>query len=74
MKKQTLSIIQKQELGIKELGYLMAVPEKEIQADSLFFAVDFDTVAEVWKVFDILKEEDYTNTTLTFLRRLRKSI
>lgn len=52
----------------------MAVPEKEIQADSLFFAVDFDTVAEVWKVFDILKEEDYTNTTLTFLRRLRKSI
>lgn len=31
--------------------------EKEIQADSLFFAVDFDTVAEVERVFDILKEE-----------------
>ncbi len=30
---------------------------KEIQADSLFFAVDFDTVAEVERVFDILKEE-----------------
>lgn len=29
---------------------------KEIQADSLFFAVDFDTVAEVTKAFDILKE------------------
>lgn len=30
---------------------------KEIQADSLFFAVDFDTVAEARKVFNILKEE-----------------
>ncbi len=30
---------------------------KEIQADSLFLAVDFDTVAEVERVFDILKEE-----------------
>lgn len=30
---------------------------KEIQADSLFFAVDFDTVAEVERVFEILKEE-----------------
>ena len=30
---------------------------KEIQADSLFLAVDFDTAAEVEKVFDILKEE-----------------
>lgn len=29
---------------------------KEIRADSLFFAVDFDTVDEAWKVFDILKE------------------
>ena len=27
---------------------------KEIQADSLFFAVDFDSVAEAWKVFDRL--------------------
>ena len=30
---------------------------KEIQADSLFLAVDFDTVAEAERVFDILKEE-----------------
>lgn len=30
---------------------------KEIQADSLFLTVDFDTVAEVERVFDILKEE-----------------
>lgn len=29
---------------------------KEMQADSLFFAVDFDTVAEATKAFDILKE------------------
>lgn len=29
---------------------------KEIQADSLFFAVDFDTAAEVERAFDILKE------------------
>lgn len=34
MKKQTLSIIQKQELGIKELGCRMVV--QEMQADSLF--------------------------------------
>ena len=30
---------------------------KEIQADSLFLAVDFDTVAEAERVLDILKEE-----------------
>lgn len=30
---------------------------KEIQADSLFLAVNFDSVAEACKVFDILKEE-----------------